>query len=98
MRKLSEISGAEGIATIGAMLPRIEKMIRKMGGKREGMSVLEYLGAMLENSPEDAVALFAAIDGKPVEEYAKKSFLELMADINDMVRDDELMHLFGSRR
>lgn len=97
MRKLSEISGTEGIKAIGAMLPTIEKMIKKNGemGKR---SPLEYIGDMLKNAPEDTILLFATIDGVPAEVYEKKSFLELMKDITDMVNDEELISLFGLQR
>lgn len=97
MRKLSEISGADGIAAIGGMLPRIEKMIRNTK-KGDNMSPLEYLGAMLKNSPKDAVALMAALDGVPVEDYEKKSFLELIKDMNDMIADEELQQLFGLQK
>lgn len=100
--KLADFKGEKGIAIAARIMRPIAMIVNNPKVKelheQKGVTVLDMVGAMVENEPEQAMELFAILNEKDVEEYkANSTAANLLEDLYSMFADDDLMSLFGLR-
>lgn len=96
--KLSEFKDEKGIEVVAKLLVPISNIAgNKSNAGMKGKSVIEFASAMLRNNPKDVMALLAILDDKEPEAY-HCSAASILADLINMLGDEELLRLFGAQR
>lgn len=102
--RLSEFRDEQGVEVVAKLLVPIAKIVsneknakaQKEANEGKG-SMLDFVSALLQNSPRDVMDMLAILDGKDPNEY-HCSAATVLVDALHMVSDPELLMLFGLQR
>lgn len=96
MKQLSEFKNEQGVIVVAKLLNPISRIVIKIRdkGKKPNGSPIEFLTAVLEESPKDIMEIFAILNEVPVEDYQCNAASILM-DTVKLAADKEFMELFG---
>lgn len=96
MKRLSEFENEDGVVVVAKLLKPIANIVAKVKDIKnpDGMSPIEFVTLMLENSPADVMEIFAILSETPVAEY-RCNAASILADTITLASDKELMSLFG---
>lgn len=102
--RLSEFRDEQGVEVVAKLLVPIGKIVsneknakaQKEANEGKG-SMLDFVSALLQNSPRDVMDMLAILDGKDPNEY-HCSAATVLVDALHMMSDHELLMLFGLQR
>lgn len=95
--KLSEFKDEKAIAVIADLLGPIGNIARvKANADARNKTPLEFAASILKNNPKDCMTMLAILDDKDPASYHCNA-ATVLADMVNMLSDDELMALFGLR-
>lgn len=94
--KLSEFKDGKGIEVVAKLLMPISNIAKNKANAGAG-NAIELAAAMLRNNPKDVMAVLAILDDKDPQDYHCTA-ASILADIVNMLSDEELLQLFGAQR
>ncbi len=96
--KLSAFKDEKGVEVVAKLLGPLGRIVsNKENADMKDKSLLQFASTLMRNNPKDIIAMLAILDGKEPEEY-HCSAASILADVLNMLSDEELLQLFGVRR
>lgn len=98
MKKLSEFRDEQGAIVVAKLLKPIFAILQNASNanSRSGTAI-DFVTAMLSNSPKDVLEIFAILNETEPDEYHTNAAM-ILGDVVTLASDDELMALFGLQR
>lgn len=98
MKKLSDFKDEQGAVIVARLLPPIFEIVQNAANeKAKNKAPIEFVSAMLENSPRATMTIFAILSEVEPDEYHTNG-AEVLGNVLKLANDEDLMGLFGLQR